>query len=158
MLAILGALAFGVVATGAWISAEQREQKDRGDSLKNGTEFYFDKSGRMRHTGNRRRYTPEEIHKFYNPISLEEREKQWEEKYHDKHDPQYYVASKCHYYEFYEVFLTEEEAHKYIEDNYDEYVSDIFKKVYKISKFEVQLHLKTNLAHCNFDPKKEGIL
>lgn len=56
MLGILGALAFGVIATGSWISASNVESKAREYSRKNGLEFYDDKTGHLRYTQSGKKY------------------------------------------------------------------------------------------------------
>lgn len=114
MLTILGAIAFGIVATGAWIHAETQEQKDRRSSRKNGRDFYFDKNGRMRHVGSGRKYTVEEVNKFCNPISLEDRLGEYKRKSDELYEKTFYgVMTNDMVYHF---FLTEKEAKEFVEE------------------------------------------
>lgn len=120
MLGILGALGFGAVAAGAWIDADQTEQQGRQSSKEHGHEFYFDKNGKMRHVDNGKKYTPEEIHQFYNPVPLEERKREYDKNHHDQFDYKYFQVYNVHDHNIKEIFLTEEEAKQYVSDNYKE--------------------------------------
>ena len=56
MLGLLGALAFGIVCAGAWMSDEGAEQERRQYSKKTGADTYVDKKGRLRYTSNNKMY------------------------------------------------------------------------------------------------------
>lgn len=52
MLGLFGALAFGIVYYGAWLSADNIERKAREDSMINNYKYYNDKHGYLRYTSN----------------------------------------------------------------------------------------------------------
>ena len=83
MLGLFGAAIFGIVAAGAWSSAENQEQKQRKMSRENGYSFYTDKNGRLRNTQTGRKLTPEEVHQTFYPKTITEISKEFEEKRRD---------------------------------------------------------------------------
>lgn len=60
MLGLLGALIFGGIVTGAWISADQSEKRQRSNAKKYLNDIYVDKWGKRRHATTGKRYTKEE--------------------------------------------------------------------------------------------------
>lgn len=124
MFGFIGAALFGAICYGAWASDEQRERNEREDSRKSGRDFYFDKNGRMRHTGSGRKYTMAEIDKEFFPRSLEQINRDYDKKMHDRFDKKYYEVET----EFLksELFLTKEEAERYLEENENPFSSSIF--------------------------------
>lgn len=60
MLGILGILIFGGVFTGAWVSAEQSERKNKINSKHYSNDIYIDKWGNRRHGKTGKKYTSEE--------------------------------------------------------------------------------------------------
>ena len=110
MLGLLGAAVFGVIFAGAWISADQTEQKSRESSRNSGRSFYYDKNGRMRHTGSGRKFTPQEIREFNRidypcPYAVKMKEAKKKKFY------KVWCNLKDHW------FLTKEEADKFYEEN-----------------------------------------
>lgn len=116
MFGFIGAAIFGVVAFGAWISEENRENHSRDYAKNNKSKYYFDKDGRMRWVNNNKKLTPDEVHStFWN---LEEEKKQ-----HDYYHKEYwgvnnYLDGDYNNYNI-ELFLTKEEA-----ENYKNYLID----------------------------------
>ncbi len=142
MLGLLGALAFGAIFTGAWISAEQTESKSRQSSQQNGHSFYVDKNGRMRHTGSGRKFTPEEIHQFMNPVSVQENINEYERKSEDLFEERFYAINydgNKHY------FLTEEDAINFYNKHKGKFYTRLY--TYKFSKIDVE-HAR---EYCHFD-------
>lgn len=148
MLAILGAVAFGALFTGAWISAEQAEKKSRDSSRKDNCEFYIDKNGIMRHTGSGRKYTVEEVHKTFfdeEKSSYYQYKRENEEMKKLKYwTVEVLAPGSCIHKEFH-IFLNKEEAEAFLEQalsegrgvpyqdkvrNSDQFYVDTSKKLY----------------------------
>lgn len=153
MLGLLGAAIFGAVYFGAWASANKTEQEQRNNSQKNGIQFYCDKNGRMRHTDTGKKFTPEEVHNYLNPdsMSLKEKFEQMEKESRDKLDNKYFTAYNAQNHSIREVFLTEEEAIRYVKENYDEKDYYYWKTIGKVCKQIIILH--KDKYHLNFDER-----
>ena len=151
MLGILGAIAFGVVAAGAWASASATESKHRQNSRANHYDFYFDKNGRMRHTSTGLRYTPEEVSRAFHPVSLQDRLNEYDRKCAEFKRPQFYctqVHSVDHF------FLTKEEALEFVE-NYNKDMEYDFQKIkvedHLYSRFSVSVRGSFGVCHFDYD-------
>ena len=92
MLALLGALAFGVVCAGAWIKSEGDEQYSKNRSKDKDIPLYFDKWGNVRHTDTGKKYIGEEFIQGFK-IRDEELKKQ-KQKWEDEQKIKYYVIRK----------------------------------------------------------------
>ena len=113
MFGILGALIFGTICTGAWINADNTERKNRNNSRDSGRDFYIDKNGRMRHTENGRKFTPEEIHQSLFPKSLAELNEEYDKKTEDLMKKRFYATISNKFIEHF--FLTKEDAIRFLE-------------------------------------------
>lgn len=150
---MLGLLFFTSLFTGSWISAEQGEQKNRRDSVDNNREFYFDKSGNMRHTKSGKKYTPEEIHQFYNPISLKEKKENYDNKVKEFNRKQFYLV-RIRFDKHY--FLTLDEAKVFIEEynqNNNNIKAILDSDIYSISHLSTE-HMCKIVATYHFDYDK----
>ena len=155
MLGLLGALAFGVVAYGAWASADQTERNGRINSQQSKCNFYIDKNGNMRHTKNGKKYTSEEIHQIFNPQTLQEKLTDYDKKVEDLHKEIFYcvdVHTTNHF------FLTKDDAIKFINEYnskitaYPEYLCVKLSK-FMYNKLQVETYVKIG-AVCHFDYDK----
>lgn len=153
MLGLLGGLIFGGIFTGAWIGAEQAEQKQKNNSQENNRDFYFDKSGHMRHTKTNKKFTPEEIHQFYNPVSMKEKMEKIDKDNYDKFAAIYWYVYNHDNRKIVEVFLTEQDAKEYVLCNYsDGDNKDYWKTIRKTSKSHMELEEEWygTIYHLNF--------
>ena len=114
MLGLLGAVIFGIAATGAWISAEQTEQKSKSDAKQSGRKFYYDKNGIMRHPSGRK-YTTQEVHDLFGFGQTEQIQEKYKRIKKDRFEKKYYAVLNPYKKFTQEVFLTYEEAKQYIE-------------------------------------------
>lgn len=153
MLGLLGAAIFGAVYFGAWASANITEQEQRNNSRKNGIRFYCDKNGRMRHTDTGKKFTPEEVHNYLNPdsMSLKEKLEQMEKEKHNEFDHKYYVVYNAQDHYKQEVFLTKEEAKRYVNENYSNEDFYYWKIIGTVCKHTI--NSCKNLYHLNFDER-----
>lgn len=139
MFGVIGGIIFGVVAVGAWISEDEREQKARSHARNTNSKYYFDKNGKMRWVRTGKKLTPDEIHNtFWNKEEAEKRKEYFKKEYWAVDNLLSGDIDDC----VIEVFLTEEDAIKYknnllnrIEDicsvnpeSYDNMMLDIKKK------------------------------
>ena len=110
MLGMIGATIFGIVAVGAWISEENREEQARNHAKSINSKYYFDKDGKMRWIKNNKKLTSNEIHDtFWNTEGNEKKQE-----YHHK---EYWGVNNLLNGDLYsytlELFLTKEEANEY---------------------------------------------
>lgn len=155
MLATLGALVYGIIATGSWISADNQEKESRNNSIKKKCDFYFDKNGHMRHTNNGKRYTPEEVDREFNPVSLQERKAQIDKRIHDNYNYIYYTVKNVNDIFIKEVFLTKEEAELYVINNYSDDDSEWHKRIGKTCKHIFTMKSCKDLYHVNFQIEED---
>lgn len=143
MFGFIGAALFGIIYAGAQISDSNASKNLREKARQSGSEGYFDVNGVRRHTSNGRRYTREELHREMFPETLEERLAKRDREIHDMFDNIYYgVDSPTEFLET-EVFLTEEEARKYLEENRNIKCTHIF----KVSKWQIEKGIKKYNRH-----------
>lgn len=152
MFGLLGAALFGAICHGAWACDDRSETQRRINSKQSGSEFYFDKNGRMRHTENGRKYTQAEIHQTLFSNTLEDRNAEYDRKVADLRKKRFYCAKKdfrLHY------FLTKEDAEKYVEE-YNKNVTVNYRincmtvSDYMYSKLEVEYGVRFGDV-CHFD-------
>lgn len=141
MFGLLGAALYGLICTNALADEKNREHKARNDARQSGSSFYIDNSGRMRHTGSGRIYSPEEVHQAFFPESLEEKQKKHDQMMYDQYHKKYWCVYNTHVdtselYKVIEVFLTKEEAEKYLNDNMDDL--QIFKFVSATCRYTIE--------------------
>ena len=67
MLGFLGMMLFGIAYAGSWISDDNKEKQRRQSARENSRDFYYDKSGIMRHVNSGRKFSKEEVHNKFFP-------------------------------------------------------------------------------------------
>ena len=114
MFGLIGTIMYGLVYSSAWSDANNIEQKQRKSSSKNGIRFYFDKNGRMRNPLTGKKYTPEEVHKIMNPVSVADQMKDYDYCVHEYLKAVFYTVLVKN--EGRHFFLTERKALDFIEE------------------------------------------
>lgn len=177
MLGFIGAALFGIVFTGAWMSAEDDEQKAREEAKKRGNyPYYYDKNRKLRNAYTGKKYSTQdalrEIERKRKERDLKnEEEKRKREEYEKYH--RYKYTAVIHYNnskggEIFgsskalvgkiELFKTYREALDYIENCYKK-ANDLNIYLPKIKPFGVSLLDVEELSeyceiHYNFEKEE----
>lgn len=65
MFGWLSSLVFGLTCFFSWADDDKYEKQRRDNSKKDGSPYYIDKNGRLRHTYSNRKFTPEDVHNTF---------------------------------------------------------------------------------------------
>lgn len=146
MFGLLGTLLYGLVYGHAWSKADEVEQKSRTQSMQSGYKYYTDKKGRMRNTITGKKCTSEEVYKHMFPVSIKEKERQYDKISYNLFKKQFYCVPDSPNFHF---FLSYEEA--------NEFVKSLKEKHSRYKYLEVNKTLYSKIDLENYKINKMGV-